>query len=367
VASPFATTSYGVEGEFDGCPVNANIIVEVVALPQILFPDAPTICPGDSIELNLAAIDPDATYIWTINGNIVSNEPNPKVSPATTTTYSVIVQKPGCEGELQSVTVVVQNTPPVLTVSPDAIICIGDQITLTASATAPGTFLWSPGAEVTESITVSPTIDSDYEVEFTSACYTLTETITIQVSPGFAIDSITIVPPGEVFEGTSLTLQAFTTPPSLTGPFYEWSLGQEIIGSGLNLNPFVTLAPGVEGEGQVFTYNVTITDAVGCDATFEAEVTVKNSEFEIPNVFTPDGDGFNDRFRVLKNEGVTVLEFKVFNRWGQKVYDNENGDQGWDGTQNGKPAPSDAYAYFILIRNGDGLEEEKKGEVTLIR
>lgn len=367
VASPPTTINYQIDGEFEGCPVGTNITVQVITLPQILFPDAPTICPGDSINLNLAAIDPDATYIWTVNGNIVSNEPNPKVSPATTTTYSVIVQKPGCEGELQSVTVVVQSTPPVLTVSPDDIICIGDQITLTASANAPGSFLWSPGAEITESITVSPTTDTDYVIEFTSACYVLTETISIQVSQGFAVDSITVVPPGEVFEGTSLTLQAFTTPATLTAPFYEWYLGQDTIGTGLNLNPFITVAPGVDGDGQVVTFSVVITDAVGCEAEYGIEVTVKNSEYEIPNVFTPDGDGVNDRFRVLKNEGVTVLEFKVFNRWGQKVYDNENGDQGWDGTQNSKPAASDAYAYFILIRNGDGTEIEEKGEITLIR
>lgn len=367
IAFPSFTTTYDIEGEFSGCPVGTNITVEVVVLPDIIFPEGPSICPGDSIQLNLADPDPDATYIWTVNGNIVSNEAQPTVSPAVTTTYSVIVQKPGCEGELQSVTVVVQTEPPVLTVSPDAIICIGDEITLNASGTAPGTFLWAPGGETSESITVSPGVTTDYVVEYTSACFVLTETITVEVSQGFEIDSVIITPSGTVFEGTTLSLEAFTTPAGLLQPLYIWYLGQDSIGSGVNLNPFETEAPAVDADGTGFVYTVVIIDAIGCQDSDTVQIVVNNSSYELPNAFTPDGDGNNDRFRLLKNEAVDIVEFKVFNRWGQLVYDNESGDQGWDGNQNDKPAPSDAYAYMILIRLGDGQEIVLKGEVTLIR
>jgi gliding motility-associated-like protein len=268
------------------------------------------------------------------------------------------------------VTVVVLSEPPVLTVGGDAIICIGDQVTLTASADVPGTFLWQPGGETTPNITVSPTETTIYSVEFTSDCYILNETVNVEVSPGFIIDSIVITPPGEVFEGTPITLEAFTTPPILLDPFYIWLNGQDTIGAGGNLNPFNTIAPSIlddEVEAQLFTFDLLIFDAVGCDAAAAVEILVKNSEYDIPNAFTPDNDGLNDNFKVLKNDGVTIVEFKVFNRWGQLVYDNENGDQGWDGKQNGKDAPSDVYAYVILLRFGDGSEKMEKGEVTLLR
>lgn len=367
LAFPYGSTSYTVEGEFQGCPVKANAFIEVVVLPDIIFPPSPTICPGDSIQLNLNDPDPNATYIWTVNGNIISNDPNPLVAPEVTTTYVVSVQKPGCEARLDTVTVQVLSEPPVLTVSDDAIICIGDAITLSASADVAGTYLWSPGGETTQTITVQPTTTTEYTVEFTSACFVLNETINVEVSPGFVVDSLVITPSGEVYEGTPLSLEAFTTPSGLLQPLYIWLLGQDTIGNGVNLNPFATEAPGVDEDGTIATYQVYIIDAVGCDASAAVEILVNNSNFELPNTFTPDNDGTNDRFRLLKNDAVEILEFKVFNRWGQLVYDNENGDQGWDGRQNGKPAPSDAYAYLILIKLGDGQEVLLKGEVTLLR
>ena len=343
----------------------------MVVLPDIDFPEAPARCPGDPITLNLADLDPNATYIWTATPpDPTLTDPtvhNPTVAPLVTTTYIVSVQKPGCDPRPDTITVVVISEPPILTITPDAVICIGDNITLTASANSPGQFLWSPGGETTGTITVSPTETTVYSVDFISACYTLSGDVVVDVSPGFVVDSIVVTPPGEVFEGTPITLEAIITPPGLLEPLYIWFLGQDSIGSGVNLNPFLTEAPGVDEDGTIFQYSVLIIDAIGCQDTASIQILVKDSAFELPNAFTPDGDGVNDRFRLLKNQGVTIVEFRVFNRWGQMVYDNESGDAGWDGNYKGKQSPSDAYAYVILLRLGDGQEVLLKGEVTLLR
>ena len=90
-------------------------------------------------------------------------------------------------------------------------------------------------------------------------------------------------------------------------------------------------------------------------------------DYVIPNAFSPNNDNSNDRFRVLISGDIEIVEFKVFNRWGQLVYDNENGLEGWDGTFNGNPQPSDVYAYLIVLRFPDGQEVVEKGDVTLIR
>ena len=61
-----------------------------------------------------------------------------------------------------------------------------------------------------------------------------------------------------------------------------------------------------------------------------------------------------------------MIEFRIYNRWGQLVYDNDTPETGWDGNVNGNPAPSDVYVYKIVLNLPDGQVEET-GEVTLIR
>jgi gliding motility-associated-like protein len=90
---------------------------------------------------------------------------------------------------------------------------------------------------------------------------------------------------------------------------------------------------------------------------------------EVPNVFTPNSDGTNDFFLPTSQVPITIVEFQVWNRWGQLVYENENPLSGWDGTQDGEPALSDVYVYRIVweITGGSGARTEEKGDVTLIR
>ena len=98
----------------------------------------------------------------------------------------------------------------------------------------------------------------------------------------------------------------------------------------------------------------------------------------VPNIFSPDNDGENDFFNVTFFTGTTpsmavdmgpiaVTTFKIFNRWGELVYNNENPTQGWDGMHNDEPAPSDVYIYMIEITLPNGSIESFQGDVTLIR
>jgi gliding motility-associated-like protein len=74
----------------------------------------------------------------------------------------------------------------------------------------------------------------------------------------------------------------------------------------------------------------------------------------------------NDRFNLLRSDNVEVLDFKVWNRWGQLVYENDSNDFGWDGTKDGNPAAVDVYVYSIKYRFGE-IEETLTGELTLLR
>ncbi len=86
----------------------------------------------------------------------------------------------------------------------------------------------------------------------------------------------------------------------------------------------------------------------------------------IPNAFTPNDDGANDVFRVVAHEGAELVTgLEIYDRWGEKVYENQ-GNAYWDGTIDGKPAPSDVYVYIVKVECGE-LIGKRVGDVTLLR
>ena len=87
---------------------------------------------------------------------------------------------------------------------------------------------------------------------------------------------------------------------------------------------------------------------------------------DVPNAFTPGRFGDNGIVRV-RGFGITKLIFRIYNRWGQQVFESTQQDRGWDGTFNGKPQPMDVYAYLVEAEYFDGTKASKKGDITLIR
>lgn len=94
-------------------------------------------------------------------------------------------------------------------------------------------------------------------------------------------------------------------------------------------------------------------------------VKVKESLLVVPNVFTPNGDGKNDEFRVLYK---SIIEFHcwVYNNWGRKVFEWSDPAKGWDGTINGRKAAVGAYYYIIRAKGSDGVVYKLSGDINLI-
>jgi len=122
------------------------------------------------------------------------------------------------------------------------------------------------------------------------------------------------------------------------------------------------------------TYTLAVTDLNGCTA--QESVTVRVNEecrVRIPNAFTPNSDGSNDRFRPITDPCVrTVRLWKILNRWGETVFTQINfpatdADMGWDGTWKGNPHPSDVLIWVAEFEYFDGRRESKSGEVSLLR
>jgi gliding motility-associated-like protein len=87
---------------------------------------------------------------------------------------------------------------------------------------------------------------------------------------------------------------------------------------------------------------------------------------DVPNAFTPQSGGINSKIFV-KGFGITKMRFIIWNRWGQKVFETNDRNVGWDGKYRGVLQPMDVYAYTLDVGFFDGTKTTKKGDITLIR
>lgn len=87
----------------------------------------------------------------------------------------------------------------------------------------------------------------------------------------------------------------------------------------------------------------------------------------MPSAFTPDGDGRNDLFRIIGLRFQKLVDFSIYNRYGQRVFQTSSAEKGWDGTVNGVPQDLGVYNYGIIVAQPDGTQKTYKGTVTLIR
>lgn len=144
---------------------------------------------------------------------------------------------------------------------------------------------------------------------------------------------------------------------------YEW-LPHEGLDDPFVYNPVAT-------PTETTTYTLTITNDEGCFAVRQITIFVISPDCQepnifIPNAFTPNGDGNNDVLYVRSNI-IETMEFAVFNRWGQKVFETTDQSIGWDGTYKGKELPNDVFGYYLKAKCFNGEEFFKKGNVTIMR
>jgi gliding motility-associated-like protein len=115
-------------------------------------------------------------------------------------------------------------------------------------------------------------------------------------------------------------------------------------------------------------YSATVT-IDGCSGTDSVWVK-KDCYLDVPNSFTPNGDGMNDYFlpRQLLSESVKTFKMTIYNRWGQEIYQTTKLDgRGWDGYFNGQPQPQGVFVYVIDVSFSNGHKEQYKGNVTLLK
>ncbi|GAB2532249.1 Ig-like domain-containing protein [Rufibacter soli] len=111
------------------------------------------------------------------------------------------------------------------------------------------------------------------------------------------------------------------------------------------------------------TYTVTVTTPDGCTSSDQVTITVL-PPVEVPNGFTPNGDGINDVWDLPGLSNYPNSQVEIFNRWGNKVFESRGYEKPWDGRLNGQPLPAATYYYLIRL---DDKESPLTGNVTLIK
>jgi gliding motility-associated-like protein len=117
------------------------------------------------------------------------------------------------------------------------------------------------------------------------------------------------------------------------------------------------------------TYNVCLeaSNAIGCvdDTCIDVQAII-NPLVDVPTAFTPGRFGINSQVKV-QGFGISKMQWTIYNRWGQKVYESDNTKSGWDGTFKGKLQPVDVYTYTLDVVFADGKKAKKTGDITLLR
>jgi gliding motility-associated-like protein len=160
---------------------------------------------------------------------------------------------------------------------------------------------------------------------------------------------------------------------------FAWNAVPGAKGYQVSRNHINFTAPSPDPNGLTHTVNGlkggdTLSLVVKATADLECQAIISDTAFArtltyvyfVPNMFSPNGDGKNDEFRVYGNT-IQSLKLMVFNQWGQKVFEASDKNNGWNGTFNGGPAPVGVYMYVSQINFTNGTTQTAKGSFTLIR
>ncbi len=120
-------------------------------------------------------------------------------------------------------------------------------------------------------------------------------------------------------------------------------------------------------NSQLLAYRIKVTSVSPNEISYSNKVVIaQNFSAFIPTAFSPNNDGLNDVFEV-KGKFIQTVKLKIYNRWGQVIFESKNPDEGWNGKINGQDAPVGTYVYSFTAQDLNGNTIQRKGSVTLIK
>jgi gliding motility-associated-like protein len=236
----------------------------------------------------------------------------------------------------------------------------GNPVSLNPGGGLPGaSYSWSPPDFLDDPNSPNPTANPDTTITYTvlinnpAGNCKVESDVTVIVSP--QVEVIPLV--DTILNGQSVEIFATYDEDYQ----YSWSPPLYLDDSGIH-DPVSTPTEPV-------LYTLTVTDENGCIATRQVNIVVLTLCEEpyvfMPSGFSPNGDGRNDRFRVMGNN-LEEVYLAVYDRWGTMVFETREVSGAWDGTFKGRKLPPDVYGFYARVRCIGGLDYEKQGNITLL-
>ena len=359
-AYPRSSTNYTVIAtDSNNCKDTAHINVLVYPLPIINCGKDTQICDGKSIHLNASGA---LSYTWKpANSLSCSTCDTTTAYPNIDTKYTVVgVDAHGCR-DSNSISISLYKKKPISYSLADSL-CAGTSVQLHANG---GTsYLWIPATGLNNDSLAepicTPTNNISYKVIIKQGnCFVDTGVVNLIVYPipSIAVSGDTLIYKGEQAHlystGTNVLQYKWTPNEHLDCPTCPNPIA--------HIDETTKFLLVVKGAGDCENQD-TITVKVKCD----------QSKVFIPNTFTPNGDGENDRFYPMGSGVQSIVDFMIYNRWGEMVYEAHhiglnNPAEGWDGMYKGKALAPDVYIYYIHATCDGGDIIQLKGDISLVK
>ena len=369
--SPQQSTNYSLNASYANCQLSENFAVSVVHL-QLSTHNDTVLCNNNSIlDLWASSNQTSTNYIWSSNVNFSDTLNTPlsdstiTISPTQPTTYYVQISESGCTLH-DSVKVVVATGQ--LEIQGVNEICRGDEVTLTVVNLAPDypmTYNWSPDSLIvsgdsTSTIIVLPdstTVFTVTGVNSFGCAVTVSTTVNVN-SIGFG-NVFASASNDTIIEGETVVLYANPNNPNYS---YHWSnfeleLDVNTWSTEVALDGTTTFYLTVEKNGCTRTDSITI---------FVKELLCGEEDSYVPNSFTPNSDNVNDVLYVRGNN-IKEMVFRIYDRWGEMVFETQDQTVGWDGTFKEKECDPAVFVYYLEVTCKAGETYFEKGNITLIR
>ncbi|WP_207494987.1 gliding motility-associated C-terminal domain-containing protein [Aridibaculum aurantiacum] len=373
-----ASTTYYVAATNNSSCTSSRTDVTVTVLPTVAAPTvaAAQVCSGSTATLTVSGAQAGTTYSWftTATGGTAIASGTSFTTPALSSNTTYYVQATtiaGCTSDRTFVAVTI--LAPLAVPAADAVtICSGATATLAVAnpqagttyswfaAATGGTALHTGNSYTTPALTAATTYY--IQAQNTGGC--------VSASRGAVMVSMATVlaTPTVTASDISASSVTFTWAPVTGATGYEvavngGSYGAPSSGPTGTQHQVSGLAPGT-----VVTIAVRALGAQACQASSAgtANPTTLSNNIFIPNVFTPNGDGRNDIFRVYGND-LAAVDLRIFNQWGEMIYETRDMQRGWDGSYKGRQQPVGVYVYAASITLRDGSNIVKKGSFSLVR
>jgi gliding motility-associated-like protein len=364
-----ATGTYTVTATLNNCSSTATTTVSVRPYPVVNFTTPTFVCmPNGTVNFTNQTTVPDnstLTYVWDFgDASGTSTDVNASHVYGASTSYNVMLTATAgvCSKSTTKTFSAFYDKPIAAFKADKDTICQGVVTQFTDMSTAPNSTItnwaWNFGDGSAPSSLANPTklygVPNQYDVKLTvknaQGCTSdvLVKSIRVYIQPKIDAGMSFIVPIGTTVVFTPTTNDSTTVT-------FAWTPAADFA------NPNVFRPTLVVTHNQ--TYKVTATGLGNCQATDTMSV-VALQPFTIPNAFSPNGDGTNDKWDITNLRDYSFAIVEVFNRNGQSVYKSYGYNQPWDGTLNGKPLPVGVYYYILDFK---GTFPRRSGYVTILR